>query len=103
MPAHGSLVPGRAERACDTDGLLRDAPAAPAGYPRRLQPHSRAEGRKSRHLLLRAGAGLAGELDAGQPSRVRLPAATVAHGIGIRRFVEWIFMCTSPVFALEPS
>jgi hypothetical protein len=26
---------------------------------------------------------LAGRLDAGQPSRVRLPAATVAHSIGI--------------------
>jgi hypothetical protein len=47
-----------------------------------------------------APSALARELDAGQPSRARLPAAAAAHSIGIRRFVEWIFMCTSSVLAV---
>jgi hypothetical protein len=43
------------------------------------------------------------ELDAGQPSRARSTAATGAHCIGVRPFVEFIFMCTSSVLALESS
>jgi hypothetical protein len=46
---------------------------------------------------------LARELDAGQSSRARLPAAAVAAH-SIRRFVEWVFfMRTSSVLALESS
>jgi len=43
------------------------------------------------------------ELDAGQSSRAGLSAAAVVHDSCIGRFVEWLFMCTSSVLALERS